>query len=273
MQNALKGLRELEQFVDTLIVVPNDRVATLCQHKFTLIEAFHMADEVLDNGVRAITELITVTGLINLDFADLRTIMKSKGRALMGIGIAEGDNRAVHAAQEAIVCPLLEQSNINGATGVIVNIKGGRDVTMSEVEEAVNTVKKSGAPDANIIFGVVVDREKEHSEITVTVIAAGFQKGVSEDFLSTDGKDTFENALANAFDFPDPETPDAADAEAAFAALEDSALAPPPDDPDPIPGQAELFPDKNEEIDGESAVDVEDLGIPAFIRRRMKKRH
>lgn len=273
MQNALTGLKELEQFVDTLIVVPNDRVATLCQHKFTLMEAFHMADEVLDNGVRAITELITVTGLINLDFADLRTIMKSKGRALMGIGVAEGENRAIHAAQEAIVCPLLEQSNINGATGVIVNIKGGRDITMREIEEAVNTVKKSGAANANIIFGVVVDREKEHSEITVTVIAAGFQKGVSEDFLSTDGKDTYETAMATTFDFPDPETPGAADAEAAFAALEKSALAPPPDDPDPIPGQAELFPDKNEDIDCDTAVEEEDLGIPAFLRRRMKKRH
>ncbi len=186
MDNALQGLTSLEKHVDTLIVVPNDRVAALCQNNLGLLEAFRQADEVLHNGVRAISELITVTGLINLDFADVRTIMQARGRALMGIGVAEGEDRAKRAAEEAIVCPLLEQSNIHGAMGVIANIRGGRDITMREVEEAVSTVKKSAHADANIIFGAVVDDE-ERAEIQVTVIAAGFPKGISEEYINQSG--------------------------------------------------------------------------------------
>ncbi len=180
MENALEGLNKLEMHVDTLIVVPNDRVAALCNvGNISLLNAFHQADEVLHNGVRAISELITVPGLINLDFADVRTIMQARGRALMGIGSAEGENRAIRAAEEAIVCPLLEQSSINGAMGVIVNIKGGCDIGMREVQDAVTTVQKSAHPDANIIFGAVVDDE-ERPELEVTVIAAGFPKGSAE---------------------------------------------------------------------------------------------
>ena len=177
--NARKGLEELEQHVDTLIVVPNDRVARICQNNVSLLDAFKHADEVLHNGVRAISELITIPGLINLDFADVRTIMQVRGRALMGIGIAQGENRAVRAAEEAIVCPLLEQSNIHGAMGVIANVKGGRDMRMREVEEAVAAVQKAAHPDANIIFGAVVE-DNERPDIQVTVIAAGFSTDVSE---------------------------------------------------------------------------------------------
>ena len=172
-ENALKGLGSLETHVDTLIVVPNDRVASLCQNNISFLNAFRLADEVLHNGVRAISELITVPGLINLDFADVRTIMQARGRALMGIGSAQGENRAVRAAEEAIVCPLLEQSNIEGARGVIVNIKGGCDIGMREVQQAVSAVQKAAHPEANIIFGAVVDDE-ERPELQVTVIAAGF---------------------------------------------------------------------------------------------------
>jgi cell division protein FtsZ len=178
MKNAIQGLTALEKHVDTLIVVPNDRVAELSQTNTSFLDAFRKADEVLHNGVRAISELITVPGLINLDFADVRTIMQARGRALMGIGVAEGENRAENAAAEAIVCPLLEQSNINGARGVIVNIKGGCDIGMREVQDAVTTVKKSAHPEANIIFGAVID-EEERPELKVTVIAAGFPKEVS----------------------------------------------------------------------------------------------
>ncbi|MFO7975263.1 MAG: cell division protein FtsZ [Candidatus Hydrogenedentota bacterium] len=178
-ENALKGLGALEKHVDTLIVVPNDRVAALCQNNISFLNAFRLADEVLHNGVRAISELITVPGLINLDFADVRTIMQARGRALMGIGSAEGENRAEHAAQEAIVCPLLEQSNIEGAKGVIVNIKGGCEVGMREIQQAVSTVQKSAHSEANIIFGAVVD-EEERPELEVTVIAAGFSPVESE---------------------------------------------------------------------------------------------
>ena len=180
MRNAMQGLNELEKHVDTLIVVPNDRVAVLSQNNMSFLNAFNMADEVLHNGVRAISELITVKGLINLDFADVCTIMQARGRALMGVGSAEGENRAKLAAEEAIVCPLLEQSNINGAKGVIVNISGGSDIRMAEVMEAVSTVKAAADGDANIIVGAVVDKEKELDEIRVTVIAAGFPKATGE---------------------------------------------------------------------------------------------
>ena len=172
MMNAIKGLAALEQQVDTLIVVPNDRVAEL-QQNVSLKNAFRAADEVLNNGVRAISELITVPGVINLDFADVRTIMKARGRALMGIGTAEGEDRAVHAANEAIVCPLLEQSSIQGAKGVIVNVRGGQDLMMNEVQKAAATVQAAAHPDANIIVGVVLD-DNDRAELQVTVIAAGF---------------------------------------------------------------------------------------------------
>jgi cell division protein FtsZ len=173
MENAREGLAELEQHVNSLIVVPNDRVAALGQNKISFLSAFQQADEVLHNGVRAITDLITVHGLINVDFADVRTIMEVGGRALMGIGRAEGERRAVRAAEEAIVCPLLEQSNITGARGVIVNVTGGRDIGMREMEEAVSTVRKAAHPGARIIFGAVVE-DTERPELQVMVIAAGF---------------------------------------------------------------------------------------------------
>ena len=179
MENALAGLKELETQVNSLIVIPNDRVAALGRHEITFLNAFQQADEVLHNGVRAITQLIQVHGLWNVDFADFRTVMESGGRALMGIGRADGDRRAVRAAEEAIVCPLLEQSSINGAKGVIVNIRGGRDIGMREVEEAVTTVKQAAHPDATLFVGAALDDE-EHPELEVTVIAAGFAATVGE---------------------------------------------------------------------------------------------
>lgn len=173
MQNALDGLAALEPHVDTLIVIPNDRVAELSHANVSFMEAFRQADEVLHNGVRAISELITIPGLVNLDFADVCTIMESRGRALMGIGRADGENRATRAAEEAIVCPLLEQSSITGASSVIVNIKGGQDIGMREVQDAVRTVQEAAAPGANIIFGAVVE-DTDSTELQVTVIATGF---------------------------------------------------------------------------------------------------
>jgi len=189
MENARKGLSELEEEVNSLIVVPNDRVAALGQNKISFLNAFQQADEVLHNGVRAITDLITVHGLINVDFADVRTIMEIGGRALMGIGVADGERRAVRAAEEAIVCPLLEQSSIQGATGVIVNVTGGRDIGMREMEEAVSTVKKAAHPQARIIFGAVVD-ETDRPELQVMVIAAGF----TADSIPAEASDMLETA-------------------------------------------------------------------------------
>ncbi len=172
--NAQTGLTKLSEHVDALIVVPNDNVARLCQNNIPLKQAFRQADEVLHNGVRAISELITITGIVNLDFADVRTIMEQGGRALMGIGAAEGEGRAQRAAQEAIICPMLEQSTIHGATGVIVNVKGGPDLNMNEVAEAVELIQDTAEPDANIIFGVVIE-ESDRPQVQVTVIATGFR--------------------------------------------------------------------------------------------------
>jgi cell division protein FtsZ len=248
-------------------VVPNDRVATLCQNNMSLLNAFKNADEVLHNGVRAISELITIPGLINLDFADVRTIMQARGRALMGIGVAEGEDRAVRAAQEAIVCPLLEQSNINGAMGVIVNIKGGCDIGMREVQDAVTAVKESAHPDANIIFGAVVD-EQERPEIQVTVIAAGFPTGVSDEFLSSDGKAEFEMP-APALPKRSPDRPvelNSKPAPSASTATEKSTSNTKP------PAEQFLFPEEsNEPAPPSTPEPEEDLGIPAFLRKRMRK--
>ncbi|HOC67495.1 MAG TPA: cell division protein FtsZ [Candidatus Hydrogenedentes bacterium] len=175
MDNALSGLEELEKHVDSMIVVPNDRIAQLSDDETRLVDAFRKGDEVLHNGVRAISELITVPGLINVDFADVRTLMKSRGRALMGIGVCEGQDRAIRAAKDAINCPLLEQSDICGAKGVIINIRGGNDMRMQEVMKANEYIKSNIGREATIIGGAVVD-EEERPEIQITVIAAGFEK-------------------------------------------------------------------------------------------------
>jgi len=172
-ENALKGLAALQEQVNSLIVIPNDRVASLGENDVTFLNAFEQADEVLHNGVRAITQLIQVHGLWNVDFADFRTVMEGGGRALMGIGQAEGEGRAGRAAQEAIICPLLQQRDITGATGVIVNVRGGRDIGMREIEEAMEVLRKSAHPDATYFVGAALD-EDEKPELEVTVIAAGF---------------------------------------------------------------------------------------------------
>ncbi len=294
MDNAMKGLEDLEERVDTLIVVPNDRVARLCQNNISLLDAFKQADEVLHNGVRAISELITVPGLINLDFADVRTIMQSRGRALMGIGVAEGEDRAKRAAEEAIVCPLLEQSNIHGATGVIANIRGGSDIGMREIQDAVSAVQAAADPSANIIFGAVVD-DDERAEIQVTVIAAGFKtealgKRDSEQVVPlaapTEGISSPEIISLTTHDSPPLEKVDltAAKSEdtgtgpAEVAASEDAHVVPeehavpdehaatdepeieylfPQDDPAVFEAMAKVEPD-------------EDMSIPAFMRRRKR---
>jgi len=177
-RNAMEGLKALQEHVDALIVVPNDRLAELTQD-LSFLGAFEQADEVLHNGVRAISEIITIPGLVNVDFADVQTIMRGGGRSLMGIGSAEGEDRARHAAEEAMVCPLLEKSTIEGATGVIVNIRGGRDIGMREVLTAVSTVRDVADPSANIIFGAVVE-EQERPDLQVTVIASRFPDASSQ---------------------------------------------------------------------------------------------
>ncbi len=291
MANAMRGLNELEKFVDTLIVVPNDRVAHLSHENMSFLSAFTMADEVLANGVRAISELITVPGLINLDFADVRTIMQARGRALMGIGTAEGDERAVRAAEEAIVCPLLEQSNINGAMGVIVNIKGGCDIRMREVQSAVSVVKKAAHPDANIIFGAVIE-ESERSDVQVTVIAAGFPKGVSDAFVMSEpgaapaAPKPPQAPVRPVESRPQPVAaapvksvaPEPAKVEpakpAAPAAPKVAAPAPAATQKSAAPEEQYLFPEdaKPREESAPAPEPERDMGIPTFLWKRMQKR-
>ncbi|MGI6137701.1 MAG: cell division protein FtsZ [Candidatus Hydrogenedentales bacterium] len=175
MDNALAGLEELEEHVDSLIVVPNDRIAYLSDKDTRFIDSFRKGDEVLHDGVRAISQLITEPGLINVDFADVRTVMEARGRALMGIGVAEGNDRALRAAQEAITCPLLEQSTIEGAQGVIINVRGGEDLRTVEVNNANEFIMHSIGNEAKIVAGTMIDKD-DRPEVQITVIAAGFPK-------------------------------------------------------------------------------------------------
>ena len=171
--NAAEGLRKLREYVDTLVVIPNQRLLEVLDINTTMIDAFRAADEVLLQSVQSIVNLITSPQIINLDFADVRTIMTQTGRALMGIGTANGDDRAVQAARRAIACQLLEESDIAGAKGVIINISGGRDMTMFEVNQAADIIRHTTDDEANIIFGAAVSGD-EQDEVCVTVIATGF---------------------------------------------------------------------------------------------------
>jgi cell division protein FtsZ len=173
-RQAEEGIRKLGEMVDTQIVIPNERLLSIVERRTTILEAFRAADDVLRQGVQGITDLITIPGLINLDFADVRTIMHEAGSALMGIGSASGENRAAEAAKTAISSPLLETS-VEGATGVLLNITGGSDLGLFEVNEAAEIVQSASAGDSNIIFGAVVD-DALGDEVRVTVIATGFDR-------------------------------------------------------------------------------------------------
>jgi cell division protein FtsZ len=173
-QQAEDGITDLKEEVDTLIVIPNDRLLQIADGETSVVEAFALADEVLLQGVQGITDLITTPGLINLDFADVRTVMRDAGSALMGIGKARGDSRALEAAQLAISSPLLEAS-IDGARGVLLMLAGGSNLGLFEVNEAADVITQAADPDANIIFGAVID-DSLGDEVKVTVIAAGFDK-------------------------------------------------------------------------------------------------
>jgi cell division protein FtsZ len=173
---AEEGIAALREEVDTLIVIPNDRLLSISDKRVSVLEAFHSADQVLLSGVQGITDLITTPGLINLDFADVKSVMTGAGTALMGIGSARGDDRALVAAEGAIASPLLEAS-IEGAHGVLMNVSGGSDLGLFEIHEAAQLVAEAAHPEANIIFGAVID-DALGDEVRVTVIAAGFDGGM-----------------------------------------------------------------------------------------------
>src|SRR5215471_7199658 len=186
-KKAMAGINELAKSVDALIVIPNDRLVSLAGMKMTLKEAFGMVDNVCLNAVRGISDLVIAPGLINVDFADVRTIMTGMGRALMGTGRGHGDKRAVEAAQQAISSPLLEDVSINGATGILLNITGGPDLTLAEMNEACSLIAEAADPDANIIFGSVIDAHAGDT-VRITVIATGFNGAVQDQPMPSAGR-------------------------------------------------------------------------------------
>ena len=193
LAQAERGIEALKGKVDTLVVIPNDKLLQVIDRKTSIIEAFRMADDVLRQGVQGISDLIAVPGLINLDFADVKTIMLNQGMAHMGIGRGSGENRAEDAAKQAIQSPLLETS-IEGARGVIINITGGSDVGLLEANTAAELIQRSADPEANIIFGTVTD-DSMGDEIQITVIATGFEKE-NEKTVQIPG---YENIVADAW--------------------------------------------------------------------------
>jgi len=184
MSQAEEGIKKLRDDVDTLIVIPNDKLLEISDENTTLMGAFKLADQILKAGVRGVTDLITLPGLINLDFADVKSIIKDAGNALLGDGTATGENRAIKAAQVAINSPLIETS-IEGAKGILLNISGGSDLKLFEVNEAAEIVRNAASPNANIIFGAVID-ENMKDQIKVTIIATGFKDKLLDKVIKTD---------------------------------------------------------------------------------------
>lgn len=184
LANAEEGIANVKERVDTLITIPNDRLLTIAEKKTSMIDAFRMADDILRQGVQGISDLIAVPGIINLDFADVRTIMMETGLAHMGIGRGNGENKALEAAKQAISSPLLE-TTIEGARGVLLNVTGGPGLALLEINDAAELIQNAADPDANIIFGAVID-EKLKDEIRITVIATGFENKKKEMSMDID---------------------------------------------------------------------------------------
>jgi len=195
-RQAVEGIERLSAAVDTLLVIPNNRLLALVGAQTSMVEAFRKADSVLLNAVQGISDLMTVPGLVNVDFADVRTIMKDMGRALMGSGIGTGKRRAQEAAEMAISSPLLEDVNIEGATGILINITGGPDLTLHEVNEASSLIEAAAHEDANIIFGSVIDPNLSE-EIRITVIATGFDRDAKTQMLVPETKAPVQAAPTN----------------------------------------------------------------------------
>ena len=225
MNKADEGLSRLRPNVDTLIVIPNQKVMEVVNSQATLLEAFKIADSVLTRGTKAIADLITMPGLINLDFADIKSVMSNAGSALMGVGEGEGANRASDAVDAAIDSPLVEV-NIDGARGVLINVTGGTDLTMAEIEESAKTITNHVAPDANVIFGASIDPELEN-KVKITVIATGFDPSKSQfyssfkkslstqqEILDTERKDNLDPTLKKLV--PDEDIPEGVEIENEF---------------------------------------------------------
>ncbi len=263
---AESGIDELRGNVDTLITIPNDRLLQVIDKKTSLSDAFGIVDDVLRQGVQGISDLITLHGIINVDFADVRAIMSDAGSALMGIGRGSGDNRAVEAARGAIESPLLELS-IDGAKGILFNITGGPDLGMYEIEEAAKTITEAADPDANIIFGATID-EAMSGEVKITVIATGFdEEAIQRAAIRKPGLGTANptaapiNPITTNRNFPLGQSSMAPQRQAPIE-------NPPTREPFDRFGSRNEIPQESSQNEKES--DDDQLDVPAFIRRKLK---
>jgi cell division protein FtsZ len=256
MRNAEQGLDELHRVVDTVITIPNQRLLALAGRNTAIRDAFQLADDVLFNAVRGISDLITIHGLVNLDFADVRTIMNQMGVALMGTGVARGEDRAADAARAAISSPLLEDLSIDGAYGVLINITGGPDLTLYEVNEASTLIQEAAHQDANIIFGAVIDEEMPEGEMRVTVIATGLDDGrMRRRDLDAEARSNVMPLRREATAAPPASSSSAASAERNGAAETQLDLGPAPREGRRRGGDDFVSPFEDE------------LDVPTFIRR------
>lgn len=269
---AEESLNNLKDRVDTLITIPNDKLLSIIDRKTTLISAFRIVDDVLRQGVQGISDLITKPGIVNVDFADVRAIMQDSGSALMGIGIASGENRAVEAARAAINSPLLELS-IDGAKGVLFNISGSSDLSMLEINEAANIITETIDPNAKVIFGAVVDDQIRKGDVQITVVATGFDSNKVNELpvgLVNRAKSPSVGSLMSQPAQPQRQSQEREEPE---EAEEDKMVFPTRKiEPTPMIIEEKIQP-KNFSLRQESRdiVEEEDLEIPAFIRRKMKK--
>ena len=262
---ALEGMENLKDRVDALIVIPNDRLLQIIDRKTTLVNAFRVVDDVLRQGVQGISDLITKPGIVNVDFADVRTVLQDAGSALMGIGTASGENRAAQAAKMAINSPLLEFS-IDGAKGILFNVHGGPDMTMLEINEAANIITESIDPNAKVIFGATIDESAKKGELNLTVIAAGFDSDAVGESSAAVVTPTSVAARS-----PIQETKKTTLGE---EALTDFGIG---EEKSKYIIEEKVAPKPKRKISFESKVssigedEDEELEIPAFIRRKMKK--
>lgn len=282
MQAAEEGIEALRDNVDTLIVIPNQRLMDVVDKKMTLLDSFRLADNVLGQGVQGISDLITVPGLINVDFADVKTVMADSGSALMGIGEASGENRAATAARMAIASPLLEIS-IEGAKGILYNIIGGSDLTMTEVADASSIIANAADPEANIIFGATINEELG-SKIKISVIATGFDEkhakfgATARPFFGAYSKDSAQRLAPEK---TEPTSPVIDRAPTGFTqpvtTAQRSQMTDPATQFTPSQPQATAAPtdpqqttDDDDQDDNTTAVDDSDFEIPAFLRLQKK---
>ncbi|MCB9638875.1 MAG: cell division protein FtsZ [Myxococcales bacterium] len=279
------GIEAMKEQVDTLIVIPNQRLLAVAGESTGLNQAFYMADSVLLNAVRGVSELITVKGFINVDFADVRAIMSNMGMALMGTGRATGDNRAIAAARQAIESPLLEDISIKGATGILINVTGSEDMTLAEVQEAASLIEEEADEDANIIFGAAFDPEMTN-EIKITVIATGFEpQAMSEEYMYSPAASAVNRRTPQPF--VQPGVPSAPTSRYSMNGMTPPQSAPGVRNPTPAPRHQTPAPNvqvqrelktpvprqnkppaaKDREFFDLSGIDDNDIDIPTFLRR------